>query len=105
MNRSIVVLITAKNKTQARKIAQGLLKDRLMACANIIEGVESMFLWQGKIDKASEVLLIIKTHQKVFDKLVAKVKLLHSYQTPEIIALPVVQGSEDYLKWIEESVS
>lgn len=104
MNQYIVVLITAKNKTEAKKVAQGLLKDRLAACVNILGGVESLFWWQGKIDKGSEALMIIKTKQKSFEKLVSKVKLLHSYQNPEIIALPIVAGSWNYLKWIDESV-
>ena len=104
MNNYIVVFVTAKNKTEAKRIARGLLKDRLAACVNILAGVESLFWWQGKIDRGSEVLMIIKTKRKLFEKVMAKVKLLHSYQTPEIIALPVVAGSWAYLKWIDESI-
>ena len=100
----VVVLITAKDKRQARQIAQGLLKSRLAACVNLLDGVESLFRWKGKIDKAQEVLLIVKTKQKVFEKIVAKVKLLHSYQTPEIIALPLTGGSWNYLQWINDEV-
>lgn len=102
--RYIVILITTKDKKEAEKIAQGLLKDKLIACANIITGVQSLFWWQGKIDKAQEVLMILKTKKNLFKKVSAKVKSLHSYQTPEIIALPIVAGSEDYLKWIDSSV-
>ena len=105
MSRYIVIFVTAKNKAEAKKIANGLLKDRLIACANIIAGVESLFCWQGKLDQSSEVLMVIKTQQKLFKKVVSKVKLLHSYQTPEIIALPIVAGSGDYLKWIDEVVA
>ena len=101
----IVVLITAKDKVEAKKIALGLLKGKLVACVNIMEGVESLFRWQGKIDSAQESLMVIKTKQKLFKKVVAKVKLLHSYQTPEIIALPIIAGSWDYLKWIDEVVA
>ena len=100
----IVILITTKDAKQAQKIADGLLKDKLVACANIIGGVRSLFWWAGKIDSAKEVLLILKTKKTLFNKAAAKVKLLHSYQTPEIIALPIVAGSEDYLKWISVSV-
>jgi len=105
MNQYIVILITTKNKAEAGKIAQGLLKDRLIACANIIDGVESMFWWQGKVDKSKEALMVIKTKRKLFEEVVSKVKLLHSYKNPEIIALPIVAGSWNYLKWIDEVVS
>jgi periplasmic divalent cation tolerance protein len=105
MNRYVIVLVTAKNKAEAGKIAKGLLEAKLIACANIIDGVESLFWWQKKIDRSKEVLLVLKTQQKLFKKLVSTVKLLHSYQTPEIIALPIIAGSGDYLKWIDESVN
>ncbi len=104
MNQHIVVLITAKNKTEAKKIANALLKTKLIACANIISNIESIFVWKGKVDQSKEVLMIIKTQQKLFEKIISQVKLLHSYQTPEIIALPIMAGSKDYLKWIDESV-
>ena len=100
----IVILITAKDKTEATQIARGLLKAKLIACANIIEGVQSLFWWQGKIDRSQEVLLILKTKKVLFKKISAKVKSLHSYQTPEIIALPVVAGHEDYLGWVSSCV-
>ena len=98
----IIIFVTAKNKAEAKKIANGLLKDRLIACANIVDGVESLFSWQGKIDHGKEVLMILKTQQKLFKKVAAKVKGLHSYTTPEIIALPIIAGSKDYLKWMDE---
>ena len=104
MNQYIVIFVTAKDKTQAKRIARGLLKDRLVACVNILGGVESLFWWQGKIDQGSEVLMIIKTKRKLFEKVNAKVKLLHSYQTPEVIALPIKAGSWEYLKWVDTEV-
>lgn len=100
----IVVLVTAKDKKQAAAIADGLLKAKLIACANIIGGVQSLFTWQGKVDRAKEALLILKTKKSAFNKLAAKVKTLHSYQVPEIIALPIIAGSKDYLQWVGESV-
>ena len=99
----LVILVTAKDKKEAAKIAQGLLGAQLIACANIIGGVQSLFWWQGKIDSSKEVLLILKTKKSLFKKVSAKVKSLHSYQTPEIIALPIINGSEDYLSWIGHS--
>jgi len=99
----IVVFITAKDKKEAEKISRGLLEAKLIACANIVEGVQSLFWWQGKIDMSQEVLLVLKTKKVLFKKVMAQVKSLHSYQTPEIIALPIVNGSEDYLGWISSS--
>ncbi len=99
----IIVLVTAKDKKEAEKIARGLLEAKLIACANILEGVQSLFWWQGKIDISQEVLLILKTKKILFKKVLNQVKSLHSYQTPEIIALPIVNGSEDYLRWISSS--
>jgi periplasmic divalent cation tolerance protein len=99
----IVVLVTAKDKKEANKIACGLLETKLIACANIIGGVQSLFWWQGKIDSSKEVLLVLKTKKNLFKQVSAKVKSLHSYQTPEIIALPLADGSKDYLSWINSS--
>lgn len=95
--------MTAKDKKEAVKIAQGLLESKLIACANIIDGVQSLFWWQGKIDSSKEVLLVLKTKKFLFKKVSEKVKSLHSYQTPEIIALPIIAGSKDYLNWINSS--
>jgi len=100
----VVILVTAKDKSEAKKIARGLLDDKLIACANLVGGVESLFRWNGKIDEASEILLVLKTKRSLFKKVASKVKALHSYDTPEVIALPVIEGSEDYLKWINASV-
>ena len=100
----IVVLVTAKDKAEAQKIARGLLNAKLIACANIMEGVQSLFWWQGKIDEAGEALLIMKSKKTVFKKIVAKVKSLHSYDTPEVIALPIIDGNLEYLKWVDQSV-
>ena len=99
----IIVLITAKNVREANKIATKLVKDKVVACANIVKGIKSIFWWQEKIDTANEVLLILKTKKSCFKKIVKTATLLHSYEVPEIIALPIIDGSRDYLKWIEES--
>ena len=98
----IVVLVTASSKEEANKIAQGLLQDKLAACVNILAGLESRFWWQGKIDSAQEVLLVIKTRKTLFNKLAKKVKSLHSYTVPEIIALPIISGNKAYLDWIND---
>lgn len=99
----IVVLVTAPNNSQAKRIANFLLKEKLAACVNIISKVDSFFWWQGKIDKAKEVMLVIKSKKRLFSKLIKAVKSKHPYDVPEIIALPIISGSKDYLNWIDES--
>lgn len=99
-----VVMVTAKNKAQAIKIAKGVLEAKVAACVNIIDAIQSMFWWEGKIDSSQEALLIIKTKKSCFQKLVRTVKSLHSYSTPEIIALPIQHGDASYLKWISTLV-
>jgi len=101
----IVIFITAKNRAEAEKIAGRLLEAKLIACANILDGVRSMFWWQGKIDRAEEALVVLKTRRSLFKKIVLEVKAVHSYNTPEVIAMPVIEGSADYLKWIDASVA
>ena len=98
----IIVLVTTANKAEAEKIAQSLLKEKLIACANIINPVTSFFYWSGKIDKAEECLLVMKSRMDLFCELVERVKGLHSYVVPEILALPIVEGSKAYLGWMGE---
>jgi len=100
---NVVIFVTAANKKEAEKIAAALIKKKLAACVNIIENVHSLFRWQGKVDSAKEALLIVKTRKTLMNKLIKKVKSLHSYEVPEIIALPIVSGNEKYLKWIDDS--
>jgi periplasmic divalent cation tolerance protein len=95
--------MTTANKKEAEKIAYCLIKNKLAACVNIMENVNSLFWWQGKVDSAKEALLIVKTRKTLMHKLIRKVKSLHSYEVPEIIALPIVCGNKEYLKWINES--
>jgi len=100
----IVIFITTPNKKEANKIARSLLRKRLAACVNIVDKIESFFWWRGKIDKAKETLLIIKTKKALIPQLIKKVKSLHSYKVPEIIALPIVSGEKKYLGWLDESL-
>jgi periplasmic divalent cation tolerance protein len=94
------VIVTTPSKQEAEKIAQHLLKKRLIACANIIGPVSSIFRWSGKIDKAEEYLILIKSRKDLFGKLSEAVKALHSYKVPEILAFPIVDGSKAYLDWL-----
>lgn len=104
-SEEIVILITTPHEDEALKIARSLVEARLAACVNIIKDIRSIYSWQGKIEDDSEVLLIVKTRKELFESLSEKVKELHSYSVPEIIALPIISGSEDYLKWINEVTS
>lgn len=98
----IVVYITAPNEEDAVKISRAVVEERLAGCVNIVKGIRSIYSWQGKIEDDSEVLMIAKTQRHLFGSLKKRVKELHSYTVPEIIALPVVEGSEDYLNWLKE---
>ncbi len=98
-----VIFVTVSDKKEAKYIAEGILKDKLAACVNIIEKITSFFWWKGKIDRGEECLLIIKTRKALVAKLIKKVRGLHSYEVPEIIALPIVAGNRKYLEWIDES--
>jgi len=100
----IVVFVTASSLSEAKKISDNLLSRKLVACVNIVPKVRSNFIWKGNIDKANEVLLIAKTKFSKFNELKKQVKKNHSYEVPEIIALPIIAGNKEYLKWIDESV-
>lgn len=101
----IVVFITTKDTEEAQKIAVALLKRRLAACVNIVPEVNSHFWWQDKLDSAKESLLVIKTKDTLLPDIVKSVKKIHSYTVPEIIALPIVGGDQDYLDWIDNEVT
>ena len=100
--KEIVVFITASNEDEAAKISRAVVEARLAACVNIVKDIRSIYSWQGKIEDEKEVLMILKTQKTLFDSLMKKVKELHSYTVPEIIALPITSGSEEYLKWLRE---
>jgi periplasmic divalent cation tolerance protein len=102
-SKEVVVFITAPNGDDAAKIARALVESRLAACVNIVKNVRSIYAWQGKVEDDSEFLLLAKTRRELFNELADRVKELHSYDVPEIIALPITHGSEDYLKWLRNS--
>ncbi|MDY6880204.1 MAG: divalent-cation tolerance protein CutA [Thermodesulfobacteriota bacterium] len=98
----IVIFVTAGSPEEAEKIADLLVKKRKTACANLVPKIHSLFWWCGKIDSSDEVLLIFKSKACLLQDIVSLVKEAHSYDVPEIIALPIIGGNEDYLRWIEE---
>jgi periplasmic divalent cation tolerance protein len=100
----VVVLVTAKNKKEAQKIAAGLIKAKLAACVNIIDKIDSIFFWSEKVDRAKESLLVIKSKKDKLPKIIKLVRSLHSYTVPEIIAIPIISGDKPYLRWIDASL-
>ena len=103
MTDAIVVLITASSEADAATIARTLVDEHLIACANIVPRVRSFFFWEGETQDAAETLLVCKSRQPLMDRVIGRVKELHSYSVPEIIALPVVSGSSSYLSWVRDS--
>ena len=100
-----LIMVTASSREEAEKIATTLLERKLIACANILGPVSSRFWWQGKIDLAEEYMIFMKTKRELFDQVVDNVKQLHSYEVPEIIALPIVEGAKPYLEWINSNLT
>jgi periplasmic divalent cation tolerance protein len=101
MTDKSVVLSTASTAAEAETIARRLVDDRLAACVNVVTGVRSFYRWKGKIEKSPEWLLVIKSSRGRFEELRAALEKLHSYDVPEVIALPVVEGPKNYLHWME----
>jgi len=101
----IVVFITAADAREARQISRLLLERRKAACVNIVPRVDSLFWWENKLDSAQESLLIVKTKTSLLPEIINLVKGVHSNTVPEIIALPIIGGNQEYLQWIDNNVS
>ena len=100
MSEFLVVYITASGEN-AQDLASVLVRENLAACVNRIPGIESTYTWEGRVEHDTEDLLIVKTRAGLFDRLKERVQAIHAYDVPEIIAVPVVEGSESYLEWME----
>ena len=100
MSSYVIVYVTTGSKQEAEKIAQDLLSEHLIACANIVGPVSSHFFWLGKIDAAEEYLLVMKSRSTLFEELCKRVKALHSYEVPEVIAVPIVDVAKGYADWL-----
>ena len=98
-----IVFITAGSMDEAKRIARALVDQRLAACCNIVNPIVSIYRWNGKVNEDPEVLIIAKTRKSLFKALVRRVTELHSYDVPEVICLPLIEGSAPYLKWLGES--
>ncbi len=103
MADEVIVLITTSSDSEAAKIARSLVDGHLAACANIVPGVSSLFFWDGKTQGEQETLLICKSRLPLMNKIIQMVQSLHSYSVPEIVALPIIAGSPDYLAWVRET--
>jgi len=104
MSMFYLILTTTKKRAEAERIAKKIVGEKLAACVNVVPNVSSTYRWKGKIERSRETLLLIKTSNKKLDKLIKRIKALHSYKVPEIIALPIERGLPEYLKWLNESL-
>jgi len=100
----LFVYITASGKEEAERISEALIRERLVACTNIIDDMSALFWWEGGVQSEKEVVLIAKTRADAFDRLTGRVKELHSYDCPCVIGMPIATGNPDYLAWIDEEV-
>lgn len=105
MPRAILIFSTCDSQEEGERIANALVNESLAACVNLIPGVKSVYRWQGRVETASELLLLIKTTPEYADQVQQRLAELHSYDTPEILEMPVERGSEKYLAWLRSSVS
>lgn len=105
MTDKIVVLTTCDSKKRADKLARHLVKQRVAACVNVLPKVRSIYRWKEEVEEASEWMLIIKTRRDLFAALRTEIQKLHTYEVPELIALPIVDGSEAYLAWFDAQLT
>ena len=105
MSEKIVVFSNCGSEEEARRVAKALVETRVCACVNILPGVRSIYHWQGAVHDEAEWMIVIKTKRALFDQLCAELRKSHSYETPEIIAVPIIEGDRDYLAWIDRETS
>lgn len=99
----VVMYITAPSKEVGRKLSEILVKEKLIACCNMVENVESIYEWKGKVEQDTEVLMIVKSRQDYIDKIVEVVTKNHPYEVPEVIAMPIIGGNKQYMEWVEST--
>jgi len=104
MTDAIVVLSTCSSEAEAERLARMLVERRLAACVNVVPGVRSFYRWQGAIESAAEWLLVVKSSRDLFAALASALEQAHSYEVPEVLALPVVEGAANYLNWLASSL-
>jgi periplasmic divalent cation tolerance protein len=105
MSHELIVFVTTSDNDEAASIAGALVSERLAACVNVVPAIESIYRWEGKVTHDREALIIIKTTDERYPELERRIKDLHSYSTPEVIALRIERGSSDYLEWLRDSTA
>jgi periplasmic divalent cation tolerance protein len=105
MKSYIQVTTTTETKEQAQTIAQHFMEEKLAACVQIVGPITSIYRWKGKVENAQEWLCLIKTRNDLYNKVEATIKSIHLYETPEIIAVPIIKGSKEYLNWLDDELS
>jgi len=101
---AVVILVTVPTRDEAQMISQLLVGERKAACVNIVSQIDSIFWWEGKIDSEKECILVVKTKASLLDEVTNMIKQAHSYEVPEVIAMPIIGGNEDYLKWLNNEI-
>lgn len=104
MTDKVVIMVTAASRRECRKIAKHLVEAQLAACVNITAQIESIYRWEGKLADDKEYVMLIKSTRELFPEIKAEISRIHSYHTPEIICLPIIDGSRNYLQWVSDSV-
>ncbi len=104
MTDKVIVFSTCASREEGKRIARGLVEERLAACVNIIDGIVSIYRWQGKVHEGDEVMLVVKSRRDLLGRLQERLASLHSYEVPEAIAIPVVDGLPAYLEWLEREL-
>jgi periplasmic divalent cation tolerance protein len=104
MTDKVVILVTVANRREGRRIARHLVENRLAACVNMTQTIQSIYRWEGKLVEDEELLLVIKSARPLFPEIKTAITQIHTYHTPEIICLPIIEGSENYLQWMSDSV-
>lgn len=102
MSQVLFVYVTAADAAEAERIAETVVEERLAACGNVLDGMRSIFRWQGSVQKGHEAVLILKTREDLFEELKERIVALHSYELPCVVALPVASGHEPFLEWVGE---
>jgi periplasmic divalent cation tolerance protein len=105
MTDVMILLCTCASREEARRIAEALVEERLAACVTVLPPVESIYRWQGKVERAEELQILVKSTSEKFPALSQRITELHSYDTPEILAVPIAEGSARYLAWLHEETS